>query len=276
MKTLEELESQLQSLVEDHLVKAIPGYSTMDRVPHLLAAAMHGSLVQRGTYIKAPNIYTLIAHPTTLTHWNSDRLLLEELAGAIEKTGIEAGCKFSTHPRVTSAADASMKPDTVRILASFSTEPLSETRGIPTIKESGKNGGEEPEPVIEPIPSNAFLILGGTRIIPLKTSVINIGRRLDNHLVIDDPRISRTHAQIRIVKGRFVLFDLESTGGTFVNDQRSSQTVLYPGDVISLAGVSLIFGQDLPTGRVPEDRTEAGPSVSGDRPTAVLKNSPDP
>ena len=48
-----------------------------------------------------------------------------------------------------------------------------------------------------------------------------------------------------IVRDRFVLFDLNSSGGTFVNGQRTDQSILYPGDVISLAGVTLIFGQDL-------------------------------
>jgi pSer/pThr/pTyr-binding forkhead associated (FHA) protein len=33
-------------------------------------------------------------------------------------------------------------------------------------------------------------------------------------------------------------------GGTFVNDKRIHQSILFPGDVISLAGVSLVFGQD--------------------------------
>jgi pSer/pThr/pTyr-binding forkhead associated (FHA) protein len=70
------------------------------------------------------------------------------------------------------------------------------------------------------------------------------------------------------------LFDLNSTGGTFVNGQRTSQTVLYPGDVISLAGVALIFGQDNPPPRPDLANTspldiemEAGRS---ERPTAVL------
>jgi pSer/pThr/pTyr-binding forkhead associated (FHA) protein len=121
------------------------------------------------------------------------------------------------------------------------------------------------------IPPNAFLILGGTKIIPLNRPVINIGRRLDNQVVIDDPRVSRAHAQLRVAKGRFALFDLNSTGGTFVNRQRTNKSILYPGDVISLAGVILIFGQDLPTGRNTERvTTEPLSASSANRPTAVM------
>jgi pSer/pThr/pTyr-binding forkhead associated (FHA) protein len=117
------------------------------------------------------------------------------------------------------------------------------------------------------------LIIEGVKVHPLKETVVNIGRRLENHLVIDDPRISRNHAQLRAIKGRFVLFDLNSTGGTFVNGQRTSQTVLYPGDVISLAGVALIFGQDNPPPR--PDLMETSPlndPGANERPTATLDN----
>lgn len=121
------------------------------------------------------------------------------------------------------------------------------------------------------MPENAFLIIEGVKVFPLKVSVVNIGRRLDNQLVIDDPRVSRNHVQLRSLKGRFVLFDLNSTGGTFVNGQRTNQSVLYPGDVVSLAGVAIIFGQDNPPPR--PDLAETSPlmNASQDRPTAILR-----
>lgn len=78
----------------------------------------------------------------------------------------------------------------------------------------------------------------------LTQAVVNIGRRSDNHLVIQDPRVSREHAQIRFSRGQFVLFDLNSTGGTMVNGQRIRQWTLKPGDVVSLAGLPLIYGED--------------------------------
>ncbi len=98
--------------------------------------------------------------------------------------------------------------------------------------------------LVEAIPANAFLIVEGGRIFPLSQVVINIGRRVDNHLTIEDPRVSRLHAQLRVIKGQFVLFDLNSTGGTSVNGKRIKKASLNPGDVVSLAGVLLVYGQD--------------------------------
>ena len=102
---------------------------------------------------------------------------------------------------------------------------------------------------IDSIPPNAFFVIEGGKIYPLVKAVINIGRLLDNHLVIDDPRVSRSHAQLRAVQGHFVLFDLNSTGGTFVNGHRITETIIYPNDAISLGGVALTFNQDDPPPR---------------------------
>ena len=128
---------------------------------------------------------------------------------------------------------------------------------------------ETPE-AADAIPENAFLIIEGLRVHPLREPIVNIGRRLENHVVIDDPRISRQHAQLRALKGHFVLFDLNSTGGTFVNGQRANQTVLYPDDVISLAGVILVFGQDIQHIDLVETAPLSGPGSTA-QPTATME-----
>jgi pSer/pThr/pTyr-binding forkhead associated (FHA) protein len=107
----------------------------------------------------------------------------------------------------------------------------------------------EPGDDVTTIPEEAFLIIDGVKVFPLGEPVINIGRRLDNNLVIDDVRVSRCHAQLRAINNRYVIFDLNSSGGTFINGRRSTQAVLYPGDVITLAGVDLIYGQKNPPPR---------------------------
>jgi len=264
MATLDEFESHLQSLLEVHLLKYLPGYKVEDGIAQQLATAMHSHLKDQDGVTMAPNIYVVVAHPSMLTRWHAEPHLFEELANVLYTAGNEAGFQFSTKPSVTTIADTDMSTEAMRILVSFDNQSVGETQGMPAEPKGGTG--------TEAVPSNAFLIIGGTQIVPLNRSVINIGRRLDNHVVIDDPRVSRNHAQLRIVKDRFVLFDLNSSGGTFVNSQRTNQSVLYPGDVISLAGVTLIFGQDLPAGRFPnEGQTEPGSPVSADRPTAIIR-----
>ena len=54
----------------------------------------------------------------------------------------------------------------------------------------------------------------------------------------------RTHS-CAWCRGPYVIFDLQSTGGTTVNGHRVVQQTLTPGDVIALAGVSLVYGKTL-------------------------------
>lgn len=267
MYTLDDLENRLKALIEQHLVQYLPGYTAQEEVAHLLATAMYNGLVRRGSLVKAPNFFTIIAHPVTIAQWTKEPRLLDELANALYETGTAAGYRFTNRIKITTAPDATLPPGQIKVTASIRTGPLIETRGVPVVsKEEGEN---------ETVPPNAFFILHGTKIIPLNQPVINIGRRLENHIVLDDPRVSRAHAQVRVIKGQFVLFDLDSTGGTYVNGKRITQTVLYPGDVISLAGVTLIFGQDLPASRIVEDLTEPGRPAVSERPTAHLPSLPD-
>lgn len=93
--------------------------------------------------------------------------------------------------------------------------------------------------------SAAYLIVN-SEVFAINSGLTNIGRKLDNHIVLNDPRISRNHAQIRIVENQYILLDLNSTGGTKVNGEKISKSVLYSGDSISLAGVPIKFVQDTP------------------------------
>lgn len=89
----------------------------------------------------------------------------------------------------------------------------------------------------------AYLIVGN-QIFQLTQTVTNIGRRLSNHLVLDDKRISRLHSQIRVINQHYFIVDLNSTGGTFVNEEQVNQAMLYSGDVISLAGYEIKFVEE--------------------------------
>ena len=265
---LEQLEASLQKLVEDQLAGILPGLKMEDRIIQHLATAVRENIVQqKDDGALAPNVFTLIVATDSSPMWKEPQTI-EALKNIIVTAARDVGLKFVGQPAITISTDDSYSAEEVRVLASHKLEPMAETQGMqntPTEEPSDENS----------IPENAFLIIEGVKVHALTESVVNIGRRLENQLVIDDPRVSRNHAQLRAIKGRFVLFDLNSTGGTFVNGQRTSQTVLYPGDVISLAGVALIFGQDNPPPRPDLANTSPLDKEMGrnERPTAVLNQN---
>lgn len=70
------------------------------------------------------------------------------------------------------------------------------------------------------------------RIKPASTT--HIGRETDNDVVLDDPATSRHHAEILFRDGHYVVTDLRSANGTYVNEERVSERALADGDAIRI------------------------------------------
>ncbi|MCZ2157630.1 MAG: SpoIIE family protein phosphatase [Bryobacterales bacterium] len=68
--------------------------------------------------------------------------------------------------------------------------------------------------------------------IPIDRLPFRLGRQSDNELQLRDSRISRNHAEIRVEHGEYVLHDLRSSHGSFVNGSRVESIVLHHGDTI--------------------------------------------
>jgi pSer/pThr/pTyr-binding forkhead associated (FHA) protein len=68
---------------------------------------------------------------------------------------------------------------------------------------------------------------------------LEIGRGSGNALLLDDLHISPRHAVIEYVDGRYVIKDLESRGGTYVNHRAVCMQPLTNGDVVHIGNYNL-------------------------------------
>jgi pSer/pThr/pTyr-binding forkhead associated (FHA) protein len=238
---LDLIENRLQTLIEGGLTLLIPGGNPQEILTRRLIEAMQSGLVitADGLTTLAPDTYHVSIHPSRLNYWQAHQTFLNAITNELSQTGSQVGFRFLVDPHITILTDASLSTGEIKISAAITEMTIHET--------SRYSIGSQPSPedIVETIPQNAFLIVNGQRHFPLNQKVVNIGRRLDNHLVIDDPRVSRNHVQLRAINGHYVIFDLNATGGTYINGQRINQSLLNPGDVISLAGYPLIYGQDV-------------------------------
>jgi len=266
---LKQLEAALRKLVESQLMRALPSRRPVVRVVGRLVDSMEaGTRTDPAGIRVAPNVYTILVARGALDHWQ-DPHLIETVLEALQESADQSGFRFAAPPSIELAEDPAVSWGEFGVAASHRHPVAGETQDAFSATPAAVSGIDAPT-----LPENAFVIVEGVKEFALREAVINIGRRLDNHLVIDDPRVSRQHAQLRAIEGRFVLFDLDSSGGSFVNGQRVSQGILYPGDVISLAGVSLIYGQDTPLPRPAADATAPRRRPGTDRPTAILRVGP--
>jgi len=75
----------------------------------------------------------------------------------------------------------------------------------------------------------------------LDSDQISIGRDSSNEIPVNDAEVSRRHSRLTFQGGKYVLEDMGSTNGTFVNGQRlTGPRVLKSGEVVSL-GEQIVF-----------------------------------
>ena len=73
------------------------------------------------------------------------------------------------------------------------------------------------------------------KVFDMVKDVLTIGRDMNNDVVINDAEVSRNHGRLTSQSGGYLIEDLASTNGTFVNGQRLiGPKLLNPGDVIGL------------------------------------------
>jgi hypothetical protein len=233
---LRRLERQLESIVENSLTRLLGADMSASAVAADLARSMEDHLRTDGLgNVHAPDCYAI-----TLEAERARRLLEQapdirkDLAQGILRAARENGFLLDQEPSITLAGDPGMHMQELRIAAWHNETPLESTQSM-TAEELALD---------PPIPSGAFLIIDGRKHFALERPVINIGRRSDNDLVIEDSHASRLHAQIRVREGRFVIFDLGSTGGTKVNGRPIRQHILQPGDVVAIGGARMVYGED--------------------------------
>lgn len=85
-----------------------------------------------------------------------------------------------------------------------------------------------------------------------------LGRALDCQVHIQDLTVSRRHARVSRLNGRYVLEDLGSGNGTFVNEVPVSRHILSPGDVIGVSNLRLRFDEIETTGVMTDSVTMVG------------------
>ena len=59
--------------------------------------------------------------------------------------------------------------------------------------------------------------------------------------ILDDDSISAEHSRVKEEQGQFVLYDLGSTNGTYLNGSRIQRSALIDGDVILVGDTKLVF-----------------------------------
>ena len=234
---LDLIEKRLQALVEgsvDRIFNRNAAFSLPKRLTTLVEENI--KVDPDGTKI-APDIIKIKVAKSKIKTWEESKLFLEQLAETLFVSAQEMGIVFIANPQILPEISSELKGETFELEASFSPgfAPLTETSIFSTIPLDRQTNH---------IPRNAFIIMDGKITHPLEKNLINIGRRSTCDIIVEDPQVSRNHLQLRANHGHFFLFDLDSTGGTFLNGAPCRSAVLRSGDIIRIGTTLLIYSQE--------------------------------
>lgn len=81
---------------------------------------------------------------------------------------------------------------------------------------------------------------GSTQLVKLATTATIIGRAKGD-IIIDDNEISSTHCQIQKINNEYHIFDMNSTNGTFLNNEKIIKSKIIENDVIKVGQTMIIF-----------------------------------
>jgi pSer/pThr/pTyr-binding forkhead associated (FHA) protein len=102
---------------------------------------------------------------------------------------------------------------------------------------------------VEALPAGSALLVvrrgpnSGSRFL-LDSDVTTVGRHPGSDIFLDDVTVSRRHAEFRRVESGFVVHDVGSLNGTYVNRERIDETTLAGGDEVQIGKYRLIFYPD--------------------------------
>ena len=217
------------------------------------AMESHQTISLAKTFV--PNSYVLSLSPSDFEQFEPYRRSLErDLAEALLGAARERNFTLLSFPTVEIERDDSVARGDVRVSCA-----LVDASGDEVAADSPELGKVAAGHTMvldrdallrdRPRAPKAFIeVPSERRRVPLAGEPLSIGRDTENDLVLDDRRVSRRHAEIRLRLGRYTLYDLQSTNGTFVNGRRMAEVVLSDGDRIAIGGTELVVEQEAAAG----------------------------
>lgn len=258
MSVLRSLESKIAGLVEGTFSRAFRSEVRPVEIARKLAREMeeHRTTSLHRTY--APNEYRVWLSPRDRERFAGyEDALTSELVGYLLEHARRERLVLTARPVVEFETDERLG------LGEFGIETLApdlvpehdDREQVPPPPEPGaappggrtmifSSAGRVAEPLEERArrrQETALLVMEGRRLV-VGSAGATLGRSRRCDIVVDDPNVSRTHAEVRPRGGGWVLSDLGSTNGSRLNGRRlDGPEKLEPGDQIQLGTTTLIF-----------------------------------
>lgn len=234
-KPIDKFESQLEAMIEGAFTRLFRRRLNARDIAVMIVRAMednlHDPVGDDPRYI-APDVYRIFLNPDTnsqfLKAYPNLQMRLSHLIVDLSK---KSGYHLNITPTIKLLSNGDLQPHQFKVIADHGTENRVQTAAMQPMD----------VPYIKADVRHPKLVVSGEKVIELSQSLINIGRDTTNDIVINDAYISRHHLQLRKRFGAYTLFDVNSRGGTKVNNTSVREHRLQNGDVIHIGHTKIIY-----------------------------------
>jgi hypothetical protein len=249
MSVLRSLENKIADLVEGTFSRAFRSEVRPVEIARKLAREMeeHKSFSVSRTY--APNEYRVFLSPRDRERFaDYEGALAEELTGYLLEHARRERLVLLTRPTVEFETDDRLGLGEFGIQTRMAPpdgqeddEAPAEQSGRTMVYSTSERHSQPLEERARSRAETALIVLGGKRMV-VGPAGATLGRSRKCDIVVDDPNVSREHAEVRPRGGSWVLRDLGSTNGSSINGRRTDGAeVLKPGDEIELGTSTMTF-----------------------------------
>jgi hypothetical protein len=239
MSALSRFEQFMESLVEDSVARLFRSPVQPAEIAKRLERAMESHQTISVRRVIVPNVYRVFLNPRDFAAFQPIQAEVErEMANYLGELASERNFTMLEHPHVSMAEDAAVPGRTIQVVVQTAAQAGSGQDNTQVMSSTVQLQ------VAPQAQRRAMLLLdvpNGPQSIPLESTLLTIGRGLNNDIILEDTRVSRHHAQLRYKTRRFWVTDLNSTNGTYINGERISEADLRNGDILSLGGLELTF-----------------------------------
>ncbi len=251
---LRNLEAKLGGLVEGAFGRAFKTSVQPVELAHKLAKEMEDNQMVSVSRVYVPNHYRVFLSEKDREQFASyEPALRKELSDYLLEHARQEQFALSTRPQVEFQTDERLDLGEFGIQAELvalpeDERPAEEAGPAPSAGDFGHTmvySTSRDARRIEPVDDRrqALLVGGGRRNVLAGNRVV-VGRSREADIVLQDPNVSRRHAELRKDEGGWQIVDLGSTNGIKVNGRRVKEARLSPGDEITLGLIELGFDEE--------------------------------
>ncbi len=249
MSLLKSLEEKIEGLVEGAFSRAFKTHVQPVELARKLAKEMEEHKTRSVSRVYVPNHYVVFLSPDDREQFQSYEVALKkELSDYLLERARGEGLALVTRPQIEFRTDERLALGEFGIQAQLLGEPEGEDEPQQadyghTMVYTPDRATPPPQDFMGPPRGRGYVTIDGKRTV-LAGERMTIGRSRECELVVEDPNVSRRHAELRKTIEGWMLVDLGSTNGVKLNGKRVHEEVLRPGDKITLGLVELGFDEE--------------------------------